>query len=301
MKLVAQVIAGNSAHDLVGCIEHHRNLGVDAFIICHLYSEDNTPELLQTLEREHDDITVVHIPLIFDDPLSLFQPSINLARQKYDADWILRIDSDERWFVQHGTLKEAIAKDGGRGVIAVKRYNIVWPTPAAAEQTDISSTMTLQNLPLALFPVFIPPTDSAKLEEIPWVLALIAHKCCMQASEMFDFDIGGHNVVDRVQGGIKPRVTSNNIIVAQIAFTTLDRFEIKLRGISALFNKAPTDRNPHLGWHWTRLANIYKQGFAAVEAEWLRQFMTPEFAQQLVGRQVIASGEFAFDFPRRRS
>ena len=293
MKLVAQVIAGNSAHDLIGCIEHHRNMGVDAFIICHYYSEDKTLELLRVMEREHTDITVVRLPMIFDKTLFFLRSTIELACQKYDASWIIRIDSDERWFAHRGTLKEIISKEANGTGITAPRFNIVWPKPEAAQQVDISSTMALQDLPLALFPVVISPNE---LAGIPWVLTRIAPRCCMQANATFDFGIGGHNVIDRVNGAVQPTIISHNLVVAQIAFTTLARFEIKLRGILKFLEKAPANLNPNLGWHWTRLAKIYGQGPAAVEAEWKRQFMTPEFAKQLVGREVIASGEFAFDF-----
>ncbi|AGW15018.1 glycosyltransferase family 2 protein [Megalodesulfovibrio gigas] len=298
MKLVAQVIAGNSAHDLIGCFAHHRSMGVDAFIVCHWHSDDNTPELLQTLEREHADITVVQLPGNLEQILDAERATLDLARRKYDADWIIRIDSDERWLVQRGSLKEAVAKETQTASITAPRYNIVWPTPEAAAQADISSTMALRELPLAVFPVTIDPAERSTLGGIPWVLTRVGPKCCMRACESLDFNVGGHAVINRVNKQGIPTSVATDIVIAHIAFTTLARFEIKMRAVSMIVDAAPANRNPNLGWHWVRLAEIFKQGPAAVEAEWRRQFMTPEAAEQLVGREVVVPGDRVFELAR---
>lgn len=298
MRLVAQINAGNTADLIEGCIAHHRSLGVDAFVILHIHSDDNTPDLLRELENKATDITV-----IYGKPENIFnqvgqRQAVDVARSVAKADWIIRVDCDERWFAREGSLKAAFEKRSEKSSIIIPRYNVVWPTPEAIGQAE-SSPLLLEQLNLVLFPV-APPTPvpgQDTLNGIPWVLTQIAPKSAMRGLAGLYFSQGGHAVV----GGHDPESPNiehenrSDILVAHLAFTSFAQFKSKLQGLSAWYGSSgPRSKNPWIAWHWYRLWEISRQGEEALKVEWARQFITPQTARELVGREVIVPGGQAF-------
>ena len=293
MNLVALIIAGNSIEVLDGCIEHHRNLGVDAFVVLHIYSEDDTPKRLRELADEHEDIH-----LIFADPESAlhgtpFREAEEYTRKTLDPDWMIQIDCDERWFVRDGLLKDVLSRARDEA-LTVRRYNVVWPTPAEAVEAHVSAgSLSLDDLPIAAFPVDPLPSKADPLRGVPWVLSRDAPKSCLRVQDRAIFSLGGHFVLDRQTSVRVTHRVEPDLLIAQLAFSTLERFERKVR-----FARWCLPRCAHLpktaGWHWKRLVRISDEGPEALRAEWARQFLSPEQARNLVGREVIIRGSDVF-------
>lgn len=306
MRLVAQINAGNTSDLLEGCIAHHRALGVDAFVILHVHSDDNTPDLLRELEKKHTDITV-----IYGKPENIFnqvgqRQAVDVARSVAKADWIIKVDCDERWFAKEGSLKAAFEKRSEKVSIVVPRYNVVWPAPGAVGQAE-STPLLLEQLDLVLFPV-APPTPvpgQDTLNGIPWVLTQIAPKSAMRGLAGLYSGQGGHMVEGDPDsdGSVTESESRFEILVAHLAFTSLTRFKSKLQGLSAWCGSSmPRPKDPWFAWHWYRLWEISRQGEEAIRAEWLRQFITPFMARVLVGRDVVVPGGQAFErMPRGRA
>lgn len=291
MKLVALVIAGNSIEVLDGCIEHHRNLGVDAFVVLHIYSEDDTPKRLRELADEYKDIH-----LMFAEPESAlhgipFRECEEYARRTFDPDWMIQIDCDERWFVRDGLLKDVLSRARDEA-LTVPRYNVVWPTPADAQVS--AGSLSLDDLPIAAFPVDVAPRKADPLRGVPWVLSRDAPKSCLRVQDRAIFSLGGHAVLDRQTSFQVTHRVEPDILIAQLAFSTLERFERKVR-----FASWCLPRCAHLpkiaGWHWKRLVRISEEGPEALRAEWAKQFLSREQARNLVGREVIIKGSDVFE------
>ena len=300
MKITACVMAGNSEHLTEGCIRHHRALGVDAFIILHMHSEDGTPAVLTALEESGDDVSVIHCPSEHRFSQVQQQAFVDQAKRETGAEWILRIDSDERWFVRNGSLKATLAAvPGPWAAVQVPRYNIVWPFPEAAATAPLSSVMALDDLSLALHPVDVPIAADDPLGGIPWVLTKIAPKCAMRNRKDLFFGMGGHAVLGGSQDGQPVEsVPHPEILIAQLAFTCRAQFQRKLRWMAEWAPNTASARSPGIAWHWDRLAAIYAQGPEAVEDEWMKQFMTPDQARIFVGRDVLVAGSAAFGTQR---
>lgn len=296
VKITACVMAGNSEHLTEGCIRHHRALGVERFIILHMHSEDGTPAVLAALEESGDDVSVIHCPPEHRFSQVQQQAFVDQAKRETGADWIIRIDSDERWFVRNGSLKETLAAiPGSCSALQVPRRNIVWPSPEAVDFARMSSVMTLDGLSLALYPIEVPGTADDPLGGIPWVLTKIAPKCVMLNREDLFFGMGGHAVLGGSPYGqpVEP-VSHPDILIAQLAFTCRAQFERKLRWMEKWSPNTAAARGAGIAWHWDRLAAIHAQGPEAVEDEWMRQFMTPDQARILVGRDVLVAGSAVF-------
>ena len=85
-------------------IEFHLNRGVDFIIATDNNSADGTREVL----AEYEALGLVHL---IDEPGHDYAQAhwvsrmAFLARDTYNADWILNNDADEFWCPQHGDLK----------------------------------------------------------------------------------------------------------------------------------------------------------------------------------------------------
>ena len=294
MKLVGVVTAGNSSDVLAGCIEHHRAMGVDEFLLVHVHSDDDTAEQMRAMARTPG--VRVMFPTLdeaFDG--TIVASALDLVRSSMSADWIIYIDSDERWLSRGRDLKRDLAR-ATRDAVTAPRYNVVWPTPEAARHAG-RSPLAIDGLPLAAFPVDLGIEDRETLRGAPWVLARIMPKCCIRALPGLDFFAGGHWAVDRATGARVPADTLHDVIVAQLAFTTRERFANKTRflhWIRTHHGERARDSD-QWAWHWDRLARMLDEGPAAIQAEWERQFLTPAAARELVGREVIIDAARAFD------
>src|SRR5579872_2761960 len=94
-RLVADVVAGNSSEVLEACLDHHRALGVDAFVVVHVYSEDDTLARVEEAARRYGDI---HLFLASpEQSLSgrAHRATLEFARERLGADWIVKVDCDE--------------------------------------------------------------------------------------------------------------------------------------------------------------------------------------------------------------
>ena len=294
MKLVGLVTAGNSSDVLAGCIEHHRAMGVDEFLLVHVHSHDDTPERMRELARQPG------VKAIFPTLEEIFSGSIvgtalDLIRSSMSADWIMYIDSDERWFSRGPGLKRALGEATYDAMIA-PRYNVVWPTPEVARDSG-GSRLPIEGLPLAAFPVHLADEDRESLRGAPWVLTGILPKCCIRARPDIGFYAGGHWAIDRASRARIPAGDLADTLVAQLAFTTRERFENKAKFLHWIRSQHAdrAARSDHWGWHWDRLARMLEQGPEAIREEWERQFISPDAAKALVGREVIIDAARAFD------
>ena len=293
MKLVGLVTAGNSSDVLDGCIEHHREIGVDEFLVVHVHSEDDTPERMRKLSLRPDVRTI--FPTL-EEILSgsIVGTALDLIRSSMSADWIVYIDSDERWLSQGHDLKRDIAEARCDAVVA-PRYNAVWPTPEAARDSGESS-LPAAGVPIAAFPVDLGVEDRESLRGVPWVLTRIMPKCCIRARPGLGFSAGGHAAVDRNSGAPMPAGALPHVLVAQLAFTNRERFERKARFLQTIQMQhgERAAASDHWAWHWDRLARMLESGPEAIQKEWEQQFISADAAKALVGREVIIDAAQAF-------
>jgi hypothetical protein len=298
LRIVALLIVGNSSDILAGCIEHHRAMGVDEFVILHIHSDDDTPDQLEKLARESSSIHPVfasHQEAIAGHTVfashaealagSIYESLLDRIRRELRPDWIMRLDCDERWMVKDGTLKDTLARVSS-DTITVPRYNAVWPSDAASREVG-RVVLSADVVPVAADPVAVDFPTRHILDVVPWVLTKVGPKSCIRARAEISFDTGGHYGLDQTTRRTITGPCPPDLLIAQLPFTVRERFERKLRTLASLWTVLRKGVPESQGWHWDRLARIHDQGEDAIRTEWQRQFMTPAFARDLVGRDVI--------------
>jgi hypothetical protein len=292
VQLVVIITAGNSGDVLSGCLEHHRAIGFDGFIIVHFSSEDETPSLLVRHGRE-DDVVVIDALASGISPDEAFQQAMQIARDRFGADWTVLLDADERLFVRGRASVKSLLGGIRDQAVVVPRFNAVWADPDEARHIG-SKVLTPGELSVAAYPVSVAAEDRVDLAGIPWVLTKIGPKSLIRVVDGYGHTRGGHHGVDQRNNRPLQSASTDQAIVVQLAFTRFERFAAKLRFISSIWVNVRQKLPAAEGWHWDRLARIVGEGPDAVRSEWRRQFMTPEQARALLGREVITKAQDAW-------
>jgi len=286
MRVVANISVGDEVELIDGAIRHHQALGVDAFVIADICSTDGTRERLQEWNERPD----VHV--IFSETKNFLDydwraDMVRVSCERFSADYILRVDADERVFTSVGDIGAVLERAGDAG-ITMHRFNVVWPSPEINFDA-LAHPMQLPGLPIAAAPVMLEGRKRNDALDLPWVLCRIGPRLIARARPSLQFGVGAHAVT-----GEASRPPATDVFVAHLPFTTFGRFRRKLHGIEDFLPVLRKHFGRQTAWHWHRWAVIHAKGEDAVRAEFLAQFMTPEQAEKWTGRKTIVDGPAVF-------
>ena len=94
MKLVSVSLIKNEEDIIPYMIDHHAPY-LDLMIILDNQSTDNTPQILQEKQKEHNNLIVAHDHTPDFDFITKMDSLIKSAANHHNADWIIPIDADE--------------------------------------------------------------------------------------------------------------------------------------------------------------------------------------------------------------
>lgn len=132
MKLAMSILVRDEADIIADNIRFHAEQGVEQFVVTDNGSTDGSRELLEELSNSY--------PIrIFDEPTHTIDQDIWVTRMAMwlkdntDADWVINNDSDEFWFSETRTLREALhektqslaAINLKPGVLHCRRFNLL--------------------------------------------------------------------------------------------------------------------------------------------------------------------------------
>ena len=108
MKLVMTLVVRNEADIIEANIDYHLAQGVDFVLVTDHGSDDGTSEILARYERDG----VVQV--IRDDREGHRQSErvnrmVQIAAERYSADWVINSDADEFWWPLAGNLRDVFA------------------------------------------------------------------------------------------------------------------------------------------------------------------------------------------------
>lgn len=122
-KVIMTLLVKNEEELLEMNLRFHKAMGVDGFIITDNNSTDGTAGIIEKYKSKG-----WVLDSIFDDSegyaqVKLVNRMIEIARDRFEADWIINADADELWYCDSHNIKTVLANSRAN-VIKCPIYNI---------------------------------------------------------------------------------------------------------------------------------------------------------------------------------
>jgi glycosyltransferase involved in cell wall biosynthesis len=255
---------------LADYLQWNFDLGVDFIIVQDKGSTDETCDVLDRFARTKR-LTWYTLPERNMLKYNTSRVLAAMARERYEADWIVYCDTDEFLCPQGESLRTILGRAGDEGVtvLNVPRLNMTGPVPSAERRAtqililriDRPLTATEEQIRTGILPV-------------PHVFMKHLPKTVVRASALLEYGPGAHNA--SVSWGRSEHAADLKLL--HYPFRRFEKFRKKVDNAAAWLHD-----NPHLdqgwGWHWRRLIKMDEHGLAE---EFERQFVSPEQAREFV-------------------
>jgi len=133
MRLVMTLLVRDEEDVLKGNIEFHRAQGVDFFLVTDNKSEDSTPDIIRSYEKQG----IARYIYEGDDDYNQSAWVTRMARlaaEEHSADWVINNDADEFWWPRRDDLKKTFSEiPAEQGILVAQRHDFV----ALNQETDI--------------------------------------------------------------------------------------------------------------------------------------------------------------------
>ncbi len=241
-RLVMTLLVKNEEAMLERNLIFHRAMGVDAFIVTDNGSTDGTLDILERYRQKGWVVDIIHERATGYEQKAWVDRMIRLARDRYDADWVINADADEFWRPATGTLKDALRAATGN-VLACEMRS-VYPEegqPWTAWEHTVRYVPDQGAYDLSRFSIF--ERQNKK----------VAHR----TAGYLQISMGNHKVKMLPQ-----RERRSDIIVLHYNVRTREAFIAKMiNGGQQLL----THRGRHGGRHWRYFYALHEQGRLAEE------------------------------------
>lgn len=228
------------------CIAHLRGLGVGLVMVIDCGSSDGSVEWVQANADEN--LQLHHFSDQNPDASGWERLNLELARSS-NADWVLFLDADEFWISRTGSLHDCRGL-ADADVFNVRRFNVpIGPAGVLAGAGGVPSHAEDLHLIVEPVPDFRSRIDSEP--ELPWIRGVPGPKIMARPSGIGGLADGGHGLRPKDGARLRER-TPDDLLVAHLPFSTLERFERKLRNVRRVFEVHDEYFGEHLAWHWRR-------------------------------------------------
>ena len=291
MNIVAYMLLGNEVELCKSVIAHTLSLGVDAFVVIDTASQDGTAALLSEYRTDpRFDITFLQHEQVYGENFlnlaELDQKVVARARQRFAADWILRLDADE-FLVNCGRPLKAICADCSVDQISVPRYNVV-ARPGQPPLESLAAEGRIAEVAAMVRPFPNEGLRTRTRTRLPLNFSRVGHKSLTRAQALHGFAVGGHNGLDQEGRTLQSRI-SDELASLHFWFTSEARFVRKSGFIRSIENTVMRDST--LGWQWTRWGGVSRDGAHALNAEFRAQIPSPEQYEILRAQGRVAEGD----------
>ncbi|MBQ4070656.1 MAG: DUF1792 domain-containing protein [Alphaproteobacteria bacterium] len=254
-KLIMTLLIKNEQGIIRENLEFHKSMGVDGFIVTDNHSTDNTRKILEEYKERGWILEIIDEPAQDYSQADWVHRMAALAKNKYNADWIINADADEFWRSKSGNLKKELSVSSAN-MLHVPIFNMLdqngkWPdnvNKIILPLSDEDSKKLIKENKLCLFNQFS--------RQIPKVL--------VRASDYVHIHMGNHNA-DMVYKH-KP-IYSKDIIIYHFNSRGFKQFKNKMITGGAAF-----ERNEKLGKdmgaHWRYFYNGFKTGTLDIKSEY---------------------------------
>lgn len=245
IKLIMTIVCKNESHIIEKQIRFHKAMGVDGFIVLNHNSTDSTLEILQKLEQEGIILEIINKNEVEHQHHIWVEEMIKLAKEKYNATWVINADADEFYFSKSLNLKESIKKSGDVNSLLINS-KFLFPddredflsSPYFMTKTFLDYELNFLNL----------DTTTVWLNEAAIQCTKVIHK----TDDFVSIKDGNHGVVMKNQKMITPY----DIVYYHYHVKNYKEYELKVRRWEEALKYTPKGMNKHL----KRILDLYKQG-----------------------------------------
>ncbi|WP_019908929.1 glycosyltransferase family 2 protein [Paenibacillus sp. HW567] len=249
MKLVMTILVKNEEDIIEENILFHKSMGVDSFIVTDNNSTDKTKDILlkyrekgwieEIIEEKGEDIS----QQVWVDRM------IELAIDRYKADWIINADADEFWYSKSEDLKKTIATSNSN-VIKCNIFNML----PAQEGKFYSSNLMVKK--------YIEDIDSYNLSKFNIFTKQIP-KVIHRAKGYIQIFTGNHYVKMRFQR----EEISDDIEIFHFSIRSLNHFKNKMINGGKAYERNKK-LNKNIGEHWRYYYEGWKSGVLDLNEEY---------------------------------
>ena len=125
-KLIMTILAKDEADIIEHNLKFHKAMGVDGFIVTDNVSTDGTLEIFEKYKQKGWILEIINETSQKHDQDIWVSRMVNIARDKYNAEWVINCDADEFWFSKKHDLKFEISKSKFN-ILKCPIYNMVPP------------------------------------------------------------------------------------------------------------------------------------------------------------------------------
>lgn len=231
-KLVMTLLVRDEEDIIEECIKFHLSQGVDFIVATDNGSIDNTRNILLKYKEQG----VLHL---IDEPEHNYNQEIwvnnmiKIARDQYQANWVMNVDADEFWFSNLGSLKHSLP--------SAKKCNVLRVSALQIDPVD--------NYENGLFK--IPKSVSGR----------VAHgfKVMHTAKGYKEIKMGNHQV--KMKRLHRKQMITSDIVVFHFAYRSYQHYENKvIMGAKALNNNPKYANAPYIGRHTRENYKKYLDG-----------------------------------------
>lgn len=283
MEGVGKVVLGVGVYDtadiLADYLDWYLDNGVDFIVALDYGSIDGSIDILD----RYQSAGVLHWrPNPSHDYLrnNPFDAVARIAREEFEADWIIVCDTDEFLTIDDVSLSDVIAEAirDDLSVVSVPSFNMTGPFLTLGARA-------VQHLTLRIDRPLEPTSDQYLSGDLPAPQIFLRHppKTIVRANRLVGYTYGSHAA--HITSGQAGSILGARFLHYQMR--DYGSFERKV-GNTARWLRENSELGPEFGWHWRRWVRLYEAGELC--AEHARQFVSPERAQEL-----IADGTCRYD------
>ncbi len=252
-------------------LDWHLHLGVDLILAVDHGSTDGSRELLDQYSKTHP---VVWFPLPQRD-LTKYSPADELAaiaRDRYQADWLIHCDVDEFLCTRGADLRTILAQadKDGYTLLSVPRHGMTGAPLQVGQRATQGLTLRVDRQSEPTYEEQISGNLPA-----PFVFVKIAGHLVVRASALKEYGAGAE-IATTTWGASG---TSDQLYILHYPIRGFESLRTKVEHTADCL-----DENRHLppgwGWHWRRWIRLYDEG--RLKDDYDQQFVSPARAEELV-------------------